>query len=178
MGCHVKTSIHLNVVNKNRAFNTKQSFLNAHEEMNTMKALFHLTNPNQTVLSCITVTLRHSGHLSLFTLPVKLKWDWSQRLLTGVLGTLWLLRPSGVEFSEEVDSWRVRGLWRDECRLASDVQGLFESRNSFGVAGRAQEKHSHWDDCPCLPEQRQKATALCTCTSGLKQKKYWVIQGI
>lgn len=28
--------------------------------------------------------------------------------LTGVLGTLWL--PSGVAFSDDVDSWRVRGL--------------------------------------------------------------------
>lgn len=35
---------------------------------------------------------------------------WSSVFLTGVLGMLWLLGPSGVEFSEDVDSWRVRGL--------------------------------------------------------------------
>lgn len=48
---------------------------------------------------------------------------------------LWLPGPSGVEFSEDVDSWRVRGLWRDECMVASVGQGLPESRKSFGVAG-------------------------------------------
>lgn len=48
---------------------------------------------------------------------------------------LWLLGPSGVEFSEDVDSWRVRGLWRDECMLARVGQGLLESRNSLGEAG-------------------------------------------
>lgn len=45
--------------------------------------------------------------------------------------------PSGVEFSEDVDSWRVRGLWSAGCMLGSVVQGLLESRNSFGEAGGA-----------------------------------------
>lgn len=54
-----------------------------------------------------------------------------------MLEKLRLLGPIGVELSEEVDSWRVsEGLWRDECRLAKDEQGLPESRKSFGVAGR------------------------------------------
>lgn len=30
--------------------------------------------------------------------------------LTGVLGTLWLAEPSGAALSDEVDSWRLRGL--------------------------------------------------------------------
>lgn len=30
--------------------------------------------------------------------------------LTGVLGTLWLVEPSGTVLSDEVDSWRLRGL--------------------------------------------------------------------
>lgn len=59
----------------------------------------------------------------------------SSVFLTGVLGMLWLPGPSGVEFSEDVDSWRVRGLWRDECMLASVGQGLLESRKSLGDAG-------------------------------------------
>lgn len=58
-----------------------------------------------------------------------------QCFLTGVLGTLWELGPSGVEFSEDVDSWRVRGLWRDECMLARVGQGVLDSRKSLGEAG-------------------------------------------
>lgn len=55
-----------------------------------------------------------------------------RRFLTGVL---WMLWPSGVEFSEDVDSWRVRGLWRDGCMLASVGHGLLESMKSLGEAG-------------------------------------------
>jgi len=58
---------------------------------------------------------------------------------------LWPPAPSGVEFSEDVDSWRVRGLWRDECMLATAVQGLPESTNSFGEAGG--EKTSRRGHC-------------------------------
>lgn len=46
-----------------------------------------------------------------------------------------MLWPSGVEFSEDVDSWRVRGLWRDGCMLASMGQGPLESMKSLGEAG-------------------------------------------
>lgn len=57
-----------------------------------------------------------------------------------MLGTLWLLKPSGAEFSEDVDSWRVRGLCRDECMLARVVQGVLESMKSLGEAGRKKER--------------------------------------
>ena len=57
---------------------------------------------------------------------------------TGVLWTLWL--PRGVELSEEVESWRVRELWRDECMLASTEQGLPESRYNLGDAGDKKHK--------------------------------------
>lgn len=50
-----------------------------------------------------------------------------RRVLTGVMETLWPPAPSGVEFSEDVESCRVSGLWRDECMLASVVQGLLKS---------------------------------------------------
>lgn len=59
-----------------------------------------------------------------------------------MLGTLWLLRPSGAEFSEDVDSWRVRGLCRDECMLARVVQGVLESMKSLGEAGRERKEKS------------------------------------
>lgn len=58
-----------------------------------------------------------------------------QSALTGVLRMPWLLGPTGVEFSDDVDSCRVRGLWREECMLANVGQGLAESRKSFGDAG-------------------------------------------
>lgn len=64
--------------------------------------------------------------------------------LTGVLEMPWLLGPSGVEFSEEVDSWRVRGLWRDGCMLARVGHGLGESTNNFGDAGG---KMADWRSC-------------------------------
>lgn len=47
-----------------------------------------------------------------------------------------------MEFSEDVDSWRVSGLWKDECMLGSVEQGLPESRKSLGEAG-AQRKNTH-----------------------------------
>lgn len=67
-------------------------------------------------------------------------------VLTGVLGMLWLLGHNGAEFSEDVDSWRVRGLWRDECMLARVVQGLLESRKILGETGRKgkQKKNDMW----------------------------------
>lgn len=39
----------------------------------------------------------------------QLGWAAAARL-TGVLGTLWLAEPSGAALSDEVDSWRLRGL--------------------------------------------------------------------
>lgn len=57
-----------------------------------------------------------------------------------MLETLWLPGPSSAEFSEDVDSWRVRGLCRDEFMLVRVVQGLLESMKSLGEAGRKKGK--------------------------------------